>query len=274
MAGQSCGVAYLGFTGKHLPVSVNASRAFGIVEQFYLHIKSVSWMGSFSSKMAEHHGSKRNISSDENDIQKKRKTKITKDENIKMLEDEFSRVVDDKPLWLKIVRYLDRDTLKVIDDMSELQGMGLLVKAERRTVDTIEDRRFKYCKLSSLLDVEYSESDPQKLLIEVEEKKDFWYSWGADKAGFGSRANLHEFCEFAGIANVVVKTYFGMNTFHFFSEDKKVMFTCRSDPRNNNEAYVHYFGMTGKRERVKWLASWFHSNCVWGEICYGGREFI
>lgn len=192
------------------------------------------------------------------------------------LEDEFAHV-ELNPIWLQIARFVEREDLKVLAKIRELNGYDLLVNAERRTVDVMG-------YISMLCGDEFRSDEgvitlnPISQLDTTDPNDKLWYSWGADKAGFKSKEQFEEFCKYAGVipsSAIEWSRWRNTQTCHFLSEDKKLIFTCSSNPtRDINEGYVHYFGMTGTRARVKWLANWFQDNGTWDEICYGGRDFI
>ena len=200
--------------------------------------------------------------------------------DIMEFEDEFAHVKLN-PIWLQIVRFVKREDHKILAKIKELNGYDLLVNAECRTVNVLEYISMlcgeDMCKVREKEDKGVT-LNPISQLDTTDPNDKFWYSWGADKAGLKSKEQFEEFCKYAGVipANGIEwSRWKSAETCHFLSEDKKLIFTCGRNPTKEPVAgYVHYFGMTGTRARVKWLAKWFHDNGTWAEICYGGRDFI
>jgi len=195
------------------------------------------------------------------------------------LEEDFDEAKDVRhPIWLMIARFMDRDGLELLEEsVPQLKGYSLLVRAERRTVEQLENiercgkRGKKNCDLDPLLQLDTSEAfrspgDP---------RREFWYSWCAEGARFLNTQQFEKFCEFAGVdptkgVELSLDVWYSP-TYHFMSNDRKVIFSCSDDPRTEN-GYGGYIGVTGERSRVKWLSQWFDDIVSWDVMSHGTRE--
>ena len=200
---------------------------------------------------------------------------------IMRLKGEFDQAEEDikLPMWLEIVRFLDRDDCITIDKVPELKGYGRRVNAERRTSETLKTieqcskRGKKNCDIDPLLQLDTSQAF-RSTATDQSSLSEFFYSWCAEGVDFGTVGQFDQFCEFAGVDPAkgikLPLDVWHSPKYHFLSEDKKVIFSCSRDPRE--DGFAEYVGVTGERSRVKWLCTWFKDIVSWDQLVEGKRE--
>ena len=178
-------------------------------------------------------------------------------------------------VWILIGEFLDFDSIEPLWNVPGFVMIAFFLQAKKAS-EFIRDR-IKHCKPSGFR-IPYN-----FLRLSDDDSNEMWFDWGADKCGFHSPSRFEKFCHLAG---VVPTTYVAVPCsyetanpyvcYHWISEDKKVTFTCSSNPLHNEDGYVHYFGCTGVRSRTRCLMDWVRDkeNCVWEGLCWNGRDFI
>jgi hypothetical protein len=210
---------------------------------------------------------------------------------IMRLEHEFVEAQDDikLPLWFEIARFLDRGDLKTLDKVAPLKGYGLLVRAERRTkvildsMEMLKKRGYLNCEIDPLFQLDTSQAFGvvQPTGGPLTKKPEHFYSWSALDAELATLEEFKRFCEFAGVDDpdttcielpIRGNRYVNIS-YHFLSSDRKVIFSCREDPRRADGAgKMAYLGVTGERSRVMWLLEWFKEIGIWSETREGLRH--
>jgi len=175
---------------------------------------------------------------------------------IGLTENEFAGVPLDSN-WILIGEFLDCDSIKPLWNVPGFVMIACFLQAKKSS-EFIHDS-IKHYEPSEDSSIPYN-----SLRLSDDDSSEMWFEWGADKCGFHSPARFEFFCH---LARVVPTTYVAIPTsyetrnpylyYNWISEDKKVTFSCSSNPLHNEEGYVHYFGCTGVRSgpSISWIGS-------------------